>query len=152
MLPSIRLETLGVFSWVLDASSSLKRSLDFFLAPRKFKSVVLSCKPIHQVSLCQLRFFFTTECLFNTVVCHYQHCLQASVHSSLFLCKVCWSCNDDSAFLSNGNGYKRKASNTCAAASISSIPGVTSTDVRSFGVRADSIHVTRVISFTLVNI
>ena len=29
----------------------------FFLAPREFKSVVLSCKPIHQVSLCQLRFF-----------------------------------------------------------------------------------------------
>ena len=29
---------------------------------------------------------------------------------------------------------------------------VTSTNVRSFGVRADSIHVTRVIFFTLVNI
>ena len=62
------------------------------------------------------------------------------------------SCNDDSAFLSNGNGYKRNASNTCAVASISSISGVTSTNEQSFGVHADSIHVTRVISFTLVNI
>ena len=72
-----------------------------------------------------------------------------------FLHKVCWqnkSCNDDSAFLSDGNGYRRNASNTCAVVSISSISGVTSTDVQSFGVRADSIHVTRVISFTLVNI
>ena len=72
-----------------------------------------------------------------------------------FSYKVCWqnkSCNDDSAFLSDGNGYRRNASNTCAVASISSISGVTSTNVQSFGVRADSIHVTRVISFTLVNI
>ena len=58
----------------------------------------------------------------------------------------------NSAFLSDGNGYKRNASNTCAVASISSISGVTSTNVQSFGVHADSIHVTRVISFTLVNI
>ena len=58
----------------------------------------------------------------------------------------------NSAFLSDGNGYKRNASNTCAVASISSISGVTSTNVQSFGVHADSIHVTRVISFTLVDI
>ena len=59
---------------------------------------------------------------------------------------------DDNAFLSNMNGYKRKASSTCAVASISNISGVTSTNIRSFDVRACSIHVTRVISFTLVNI
>ena len=50
------------------------------------------------------------------------------------------------------NGYKRNASSTCAVASISNISGVTSTNIRSFDVRACSIHVTRVISFTLVNI
>ena len=50
------------------------------------------------------------------------------------------------------NGYKRNASGTCAVASISNISGVTSTNIRSFGVFACSIYVTRVISFTLVNI
>ena len=50
------------------------------------------------------------------------------------------------------NGYKRNASSTCAVASISNISGVTSTNIRSFDVGACSIHVTRVISFTLVNI
>ena len=50
------------------------------------------------------------------------------------------------------DSYERKASSTCAVVSISSISGVTSTNVRSVGVRAGSIHVTRVISFTLVNI
>ena len=58
----------------------------------------------------------------------------------------------DSAFLSDGNGFKRNASITCAVASISSISGVTSTNIQSFGVRACSIYVARVISFTLVNI
>ena len=58
----------------------------------------------------------------------------------------------DSAFLSDGNGFKRNASSTCAVASISSISGVTRTNIRSFGVHACGIHVTRVISFTLVNI
>ena len=58
----------------------------------------------------------------------------------------------DSAFLSDGNGFKRNVSSTCAVASISIISGVTSTNIRSFGVHACSIHVTRVISFTLVNI
>ena len=99
--------------------------------------------------------FFLTLNVYLIQLCHYQHYLQASVHSSLFSYKVRWlnkSCNDDSAFLSDENGYKRNASNTCAVASISSISGVTSTNVQSFGVRADSIHVTRVISFTLVNI
>ena len=128
-------------------------AVDYFLVPREFKSVVLSCKPIHHVSLCQLR-FFATECLFNTIVS--LSTLSSGLSTLIsFSYKVCWwnkSCNDDSAFLSNGNGYKRNASNTCTVASISSIPGVTSTNVRSFGVRADSIHVTRVISFTLVNI
>ena len=67
----------------------------------------------------------------------------------------CWqnmSCKDDTAFLSNGNSYKRNASSTCTIASISSISGVTSTNIRSFGVCACGICVTRVISFTLVNI
>ena len=52
----------------------------------------------------------------------------------------------------HGNGYKRNASSTCTVASISNITGVTSTNIRSIGVRAGSIYVTRVISFTLVNI
>ena len=67
----------------------------------------------------------------------------------------CWqnkSCKDDTAFFSNGNGYKRNASSTCTVASISNITGVTSTNIRSIGVRAGSIYVTKVISFTLVNI
>ena len=55
-------------------------------------------------------------------------------------------------FYSGGNGFNRNASNTCAVASISSISGVTRTNIRSFGVHACGIHVTRVISFTLVNI
>ena len=54
----------------------------FFLVPPEFKSVVLSCKPIHQVSLYQLRFFFTTECLFNTIVSLLK--LSSGPHSSLF--------------------------------------------------------------------
>ena len=58
----------------------------------------------------------------------------------------------DSAFLSDGNGFKRNASITCAVASISSISWVTSTNIQSFGVRACRIYVARVISFTLVNI
>ena len=58
----------------------------------------------------------------------------------------------DSAFLSDGDGFKRNATITCAVASISSISWVTSTNIQSFGVRACSIHVARVISFTLVNI
>ena len=58
----------------------------------------------------------------------------------------------DSAFFSDGNGFKRNTPGTCAVASISSISGVTSTNIRSFGVHAYRIHVTRVISFTLVNI
>ena len=55
-------------------------------------------------------------------------------------------------FFSDGNGFKRNTPGTCAVASISSISGVTSTNIRSFGVHAYRIHVTRVISFTLVNI
>ena len=55
-------------------------------------------------------------------------------------------------FFSDRNGFKRNTSGTCAVASISSISGVTSTNIRSFGVHAYRIHVTRVISFTLVNI
>ena len=50
------------------------------------------------------------------------------------------------------NSYKRNVSSTCAVASISNISGVTNTNIRSFGVRAGSVYVTRVISFTLVNI
>ena len=72
-----------------------------------------------------------------------------------FLYNVCWSnksCKDDSAFLSIGNVYKRNPSSSCTVASISNITGVTSTNIRSFGVRAGSIYVTRVISFTLVDI
>ena len=85
--------------------------------------------------------------------CHYRHCLQANIH--LFFRQgmlVYKFSRDDSAFLSNGNGYKRNLSSTFAVASIFSISGVTSTNIRSFGVHACSIHVTRVISFTLVNI
>ena len=72
-----------------------------------------------------------------------------------FLYNVCWSnksCKDGSTFLSNMNGYKRNASGTCAVTSISNISGVASTNIRSFGVFACSIYVTRVISFTLVDI
>ena len=46
--------------------------------------------------------FFTTECLFNTIVSLLT--LSSGLHSSLFI-KVCWqnkSCNDDSAFFLMG--------------------------------------------------
>ena len=92
----------------------------------------------------------------NTIVSLSQ--LFSALYLPLFCTRCagkCWqnkSCKDDNAFLSNGNGYKRNASITCTVASISSISGVTSTHIRSFGVCTRSIYVTRVISFTLVNI
>ena len=92
----------------------------------------------------------------NTIVSLSQ--LFSALYLPLFCTRCagkCWqnkSCKDDNAFLSNGNGYKRNASITCTVASISNITGVTSTNIRSIGVRAGSIYVTRVISFTLVNI
>ena len=98
--------------------------------------------------------FFTIECLFNTIVS--LSTLSSGQHSSLFYTMYAGKTSLATMivlfFISDGNSYWRNASNTCAVASISSISGVTSTDVQSFGVRADSIHVTRVISFTLVNI
>ena len=65
--------------------------------------------------------------------------LSSGLNSSLFYTRYASKTN-----LANWNGYKRNASSTCAVPSISSISGVTSTNIRSFGVRAGSIHVTRV--------
>ena len=84
--------------------------------------------------------------------------LSSALYLPLFCTRCagkCWqnkSCKDDTAFLSNENSYKRNASSTCTIASISSVSGVTSTNIRSFGVCTRSIYVTRAISVTLVNI
>ena len=65
--------------------------------------------------------------------------LSSGLYSSLFYTRYAGKTS-----LANWNGFKRNASSTCAVPSISSISGVTSTNIRSFGVRGGSIHVTRV--------
>ena len=66
----------------------IQHAVDYFLVPREFKSVVLSCEPIHHVSLCQLR-FFTTECLFNIIVS--LSTLSSGLGTLIsFSYKVCW--------------------------------------------------------------
>ena len=65
--------------------------------------------------------------------------LSSGLYSSLFYTRYA-----SKTSLTNWNGYKRNASSTCTVPSISSISGVTSTNIRSFGVRGGSIHVTRV--------
>ena len=63
---SISLESLILLSYDSRQKHFTLPFTFFFLGSLKFNSVVLSCKPIHQVSLCQLK-FFTAECLFNPV-------------------------------------------------------------------------------------
>ena len=65
--------------------------------------------------------------------------LSSGLYSSLFYTRY-----SGKTCLADWNGYRRNASSTCAVPSISSISGVTTTNIRSFGVRAGSIHVTRV--------